>query len=206
MQGEKRAERTEHIFGSVGEALHFCFFMEVVPPSVRVGTELAIEAMRYRAGKDAERAESKINLRGLTQMEIRVQCQMVRNIVGTKLPLPERAVVWARHGYDRVQASGIKEVALFLKHRFPADREAVAVHLVAGLFSRRQRQGRTQEYLSHRHLSDITGLPRETIRDWQKPLWADVEALERQAEARLEPLFRAHGIVGDPDEEDELAA
>lgn len=201
MQGDKR---DDPIFPSVSAALHFVFFLQAVQPSVRVGTEIAIEAMRYRAGKDAERAARAINFSGLNQNEIRATCQMVRNIVERKLPPPERNVVWARHGWEMQQMLGVQGLTEYLDRIF-VDHRSIAFSLVFSMFKSPVRKlpgqkSRIKE-LSLRDIERDYHVPRSTLHDLRTKASEYVTRLEHQAEGRLDPYFREHGIVGERVEE-----
>lgn len=85
------------IFRSVDQALHVAFLMDVLPVRERSQMGRIIARMMVEAGVTAGRSEAgSVNFGGLSPLEVRGQCAMIRAAVKDHLAQHHACSVWAR--------------------------------------------------------------------------------------------------------------
>lgn len=104
------------IFESVWDALRFSFYMEAIPAGVPSSTWTAIKSLMKNSGRVFDRVQSRVHMKGLTPLEVRGQCAMVRDCVEENLLKPEIYSIWACHGVDATQHKGIIGLASYIQH------------------------------------------------------------------------------------------
>lgn len=104
------------IFKNIGQALHFSFLMEFLPATRKGATQVAIENLIRNSGRVFDEPhQSTINFGGLTPLEVRGQCAMIRAAVKDHLLEPEKIAIWARFGCDQTKADGVEGIAHYLE-------------------------------------------------------------------------------------------
>ena len=113
---------TEPIFVNLGQALHFSFLMELIPASNKGASQIAFEHLMENSGRVFDSGPpSTINMKGLSIIEIRGQCAMVRSLVEDHLLAPEKYALWARYGqYDNrakvyTKMDGVEGIAHYVE-------------------------------------------------------------------------------------------
>lgn len=100
------------IFQSVEQALHVSFMMEILPVRERSQMEQIIAQLMRECGVREERESYAwtVNFSGLTPLEVRAQCAMIRGVVKDHLPHHQACAVWARWGHQATKAEGVRGV------------------------------------------------------------------------------------------------
>lgn len=97
------------IFRSVDQALHVAFLMDVLPVRERSQMGRIIARMMVEAGVTAGRSEAgSVNFGGLSPLEVRGQCAMIRAAVKDHLAQHHTCAVWARWGHQTTKAEGVR--------------------------------------------------------------------------------------------------
>jgi len=97
------------IFRSVDQALHVAFLMDILPVRERSQMGRIIERMMVEAGVTAGRSESgSVNFGGLSPLDVRGQCAMIRAAVKDHLAQHQACSVWARWGHQTTKAEGVR--------------------------------------------------------------------------------------------------
>lgn len=164
----------EAVFKSVGQALHVSFLMEVLPCLTSSST-----AWTPRRTDD----------HGLSRLELRGQCALVRAAVQDHLPEPEKMVVWARYGHLRTRADGLLGVSAYLEGVSKLRSEAARLSVLRSMFEK-------SRSLSLRAIEKETGVPRSTLHEARLVLREHAATLEAAAEERLSALFGRTALVG----------
>ena len=95
------------IFRSVDQALHVAFLMDILQVRERSQMGRIIERMMVEAGVTAGRSEAgSVNFGGLSPLEVRGQCAMIRAAVKDHLAQHHTCAVWARWGHQTTKAEG----------------------------------------------------------------------------------------------------
>lgn len=200
------------VFQSVGQALFVSFLMEVLPVTQQTSTQILIDGLRKRCGVwDDQRAPSTINFGGLSPLEVRGQCALVRATVQDHLPGPERDAIWARFGHntakvhdDRLDVYGRKSVGIarICEYLQPLTGVDHAESLRAVAYSLYQPgKLREQDKIT---LADITrqwGVPRHKLQRAAQVVRTMAQGLERRADERLTVLFEETELVAREDAE-----
>ena len=188
------------IFSTVGQALHVSYLMEVLPVTQRVSTQVLIDSLRKSSGVTDETPASDraVNFGGLSPLEVRGQCAMVRQAVTDHLAEPERHAVQARYGHKATQATGVKALAEYLAPVARIEHQTAMLALTWALYQRsRDRRGRHREdRITLRQIEAECGVPRSTVGRAQLVVRHHAQALERRAEAGLRELFERTDLCG----------
>ena len=173
------------IFENTWDALRFSFYMEVLPAGNISSTYTAIKHMMRNSGKVFERVKSRINMAGLTPIEVRGQCAMVRAVVEDYLTRPERNAIWARHGIDMTHSRGVAGLADYLKDKTMSQGECLRL-LVDSIYT---------QVDSMRKIAADYQMPRTTLREDFGRIKSAVQTLEEIAQQRLDDLFENDSLI-----------
>jgi hypothetical protein len=199
---------TTAVFRSTGQALHVSFLMEVLPSTQKGSTQLIIESLK-RANFVIDSTRGTINSWGLSPMELRGQCAMVRGSVDHHLAEPERAAVWARFGYGGRKDCGVDYLAEYLAAVLPNVTNSSAVRMLTASCFAKMPNGRPRrhgpEHWGLRRIGREFGFATATLHDARMALREHTVTLERKAETRLQTLFERTGLI-EVEEPAEVAA
>lgn len=197
------------IFQSVSQAIHFAFLMlEFESSPETIMSKLIRKRLQELGEWDEVRPEDKtVNFGNLSPLEIRGQAAMIRLSVEALLPGPESWALKARYGQTKVTRGkeGEKRVS------FPEDRIRAIKALCAYLSPQFDSIGsEALSYLvaravaecdelrpSFRDIAEHTGANHETLRRKFKDIRHKVLELQNMGMDRLEPVFRADGLIPD---------
>lgn len=184
---------TDHIFQSVGQALHVSFLMAILPVTQRVSTQVLIDSLREQLGKTERRIGSTINMGGMSPLEFRGQCALVVAAARHHLPPPEHAAVRARFGHQNTKADGVLALAEYLQ---PASGVSNALAVRAIVWSQYHRGSqRAADRWSLRAIEKETGVTAHALRRCVEVVRKMGESLEVRAETRLADLFERTGLT-----------
>jgi len=190
------------VFVTVGQALHVAFLMEVLPPTQKGPTQIFIEdMMRRRFNLDQLSAtERRLNTSGLSPLELRGQCAIIRACVQDHLPAPERAAVWSRYGHHRTKVEGVRGLVAYLGSMCPMQHREAQLALTWAIYTPRavtpDRHGRSRDW-SLRDISKRYDVPRSTLGETRQLIKQHGQRLESVGEDRLGELFDRTGLVGE---------
>jgi len=181
------------IFRSVGQALHVAYLMEVLPATQRGIMQAMIEARMKASGvwDEPKSHERTLNFGGLSALEIRGQCAMVRGAVDHHLAQPEIWAVRAQYGHQTTKAGGVRELARYVAPMLACGNGEAVLALAWGIYgNNEQRDG-----LSVRKVAESYGLSTSSAgRDRQILMRSGTDLLAR-AVGRLEEIFQSGGLV-----------
>lgn len=182
------------VFQSVGQALFVSFLMEVLPVTQQTSTQILIDGLRKRCGVwDDQRAPSTINFGGLSPLEVRGQCALVRATVQDHLPGPERDALYARFGHQLTKARGVRGLADYIGPLTGVRHEMALLAVTWSLF---QPAKRVQDRWSFRAIEEETGVSKSQLHRAAQVIRQQAQALERRADERLTVLFEETELVG----------
>lgn len=176
---------SEPIFQSVGAALSFSFYMENIEGSPMSTTLAAIKSLMKNSGGVFERAESKIKMGGLSQLEVHGQCALVRAAVVDHLTEPEKNAIWCRHGQGATKGMGIIGLAAYLEHRTTNKGECLQSIVYSSYGG----------YESLRAIAEMYEVSKASIHEDSRIIKSTVWALEDVATKRLQPLFEKDDLI-----------
>jgi hypothetical protein len=193
----------EPVFRSVGQALHVSFLMEQLPPTQKGSTQIFIEDLLRRHFRldELPRHERSINASGLTPLEMRAQCAIVRAAVTHHLPTPERDAIHARFGYQLVKAGGVRGLAEYCGPLCATANADALLALCWALYAPRNtprdhKDGRAGDW-SLRALEKEYGVSKSTLGRDQRMVRITGDALEKRGQERLGELFERTNLVGE---------
>lgn len=125
---------TDAIFTSVEQALFVAYLMESLPVTQKSQMQVLIERAMEEAGIAQKRERGTINFSGLTPLEIRGQCAMIRGAVEHGLPHPERDAVLAKYGFQLVKAAGVRGIRNYTMALLTVNAEETALAMAWGVF------------------------------------------------------------------------
>lgn len=207
------AEISEPMFRSVGQALSVAFAVADTDPAVKGTMEGALNYLaekRYGAAPilNSERA---INRQGLNDNEFRTQCVMVVAIVNTRLAGHERDTIVARFGkiaarraaavrslceaYASLCSTTNREAVLALCWSIYAPGVMPLPNETPSAFNARRK--RRKDEWSARTLETEYGVGRNILNRDKRTLRELFDAIELQAQGRLEIVLVKAGLVGE---------
>lgn len=188
------------VFTSVGQALHVSWLMEILPVTQKVSTQVLIDSIKQQLGKVEARVSSTINMGGISPLEFRGQCALVRGACENHLPAPELAAIRCRFGHNEgpihTQATGMVTLAMYLRPRVQVDPSAL-LSLVGNQYIRtgqRDRQARVHRP-SLREIHEETGISTQTLRTALEQVRIVGGSLEKLAHDRLQEIFERTGLI-----------
>lgn len=200
------------MFKTVGQALFLAFVMEVTPPSVKGSTQLLIEdLMKQRYGEaPVPRGERGVNLIGITPLELRGQCSMIRASVSDHLAGQERDAIWARFGHQMTRANGVRNLGdhyaslCNTQHREAIQALLWAIYVPGTRMHHNEtprsynerRKKRTSDW-SLRAIEKEYCIGKNVLHRDQQMLRKICHGVEMLAQGKLEELFINTGLVGE---------
>lgn len=189
------------IFKSTEQALHVSFLILSVPAMgenkfrqflIQVLEQAPNLTKRQQVWLDQLKGERSgtVDFGGLSQMEVRGQCAMIAAAVRDRLPLTESAALLARFGIGEDQQRGVVRLALHARRSCGLGLKPSTKLTVRHYLPRRRR-----DELSLRDLADEFKVTKDAIQRaalWMRKHYAAIEAL---GIARLDPQFKAQGVV-----------
>ena len=181
------------VFASVQQALHFSFLMEILPATQRSQMQVMIEALMKQCGvwEETPVAPRTIDFGGLTALEIRGQCAMVRGAVEHHLTRPERDAIHAGYGRQKTQAEGVRGIASYTSGMTNTTNADAILAMTWGLFCPRH----IAETLSLRKIESEYGLSRSCAQRDQQIIRKTHKSLFDRGVERLGVTFQNSGLV-----------
>lgn len=183
-------ELEQPIFRSVQQALHFSFLMETLPVS-RKSAMTQIYAQGGNRVWDEPRDPSTVHFGGLSELEVRGQCAMVRGAVIAHLLPAERHAVHARYALQSVQAAGVRAMRDAAMPLLACQREIPTLAMAWMAFG----SAKQMEGVTTRTIADEFSLSQSSVvRDIGKIRQVH-HALAMMAFDKLSELFLKDGLI-----------
>lgn len=189
------------IFQTTEQALHVSFLILSIPAMgenkfrqflIRAMEDTPNLSSRQSAWLDQLRGErsASVDFGGLSQLEVRGQCAMIVAAVTDRLPPTESAALLSRYGIGESQQQGVVRLALHARRSC-----GLGLKPCAKLTARHYLPRRHRDELSLRDLADEFKVTKDKIQ--RAALWMTkhYSTLEKLAIARLDPKFKAQGVV-----------
>jgi hypothetical protein len=188
---------SEAVFRTVNQALHVAHMMASLPPTSKSNTQAIIEQLMRDAGvlREVEN-DGTLNFQGLSPLEVRGQCAMVRGAVVHHCTEAERMAIWAWFAHDETKAQGVRYLREWCAPRFTLDGDHLRTLIT-------WRASVTDDSKAARHCSmrDIAGehgLAKSTVQRNIAAISKACRGLRERGASRLEAMFIAHGLVDNP--------
>jgi len=181
------------IFRSTGQCLHVAFLMEILPATQRSFMQAMLEAHMKACGiwEEPKATDRTINFGGMSPLEIRGQCAMVRGMVEHHLTQPEAFAVKAHYGHTVTKAAGVRGLADYVSPLLTTTSKDAVLALAWGVFgNEKQREG-----LSLREIADHFGLAKSTAQRDQQTIRRMGRDMLTRAIDRLDSRFQVSGLV-----------
>jgi len=183
-------EIDQPIFRSVQQALHFSFLMETLPVTRRSAMS-QIYAQGGNRVWDEPREPSTIHFGGLSELDVRGQCAMVRGAVIDHLLLAERHAVHARYATQSTQADGVRAMRDAALPLMSCQSDVPTLEMAWLVFG----CGSQTDGITTRSLADDCGMSQSSIvRDIIK-IRRVHQTLMSAALDKLTELFRKDGLI-----------
>ena len=181
------------IFQSVEQALHVAHLMEILPATQKSQMQAMIERMTENKGIVQEREKGTVNFGGLSPLEIRGQCAMVRASVVHHLPKPEADAVHARFGHQACKAQGVKGVRDCCLPMMSTQDDIATLTMAWGVFGTRSQR----DDLSVRRIATEYGLSASTVGRDMQVIRNTGRLLANRGIERLSAMFERQNLVGE---------
>ena len=181
----------EPIFQSIEQAIHVAFLMDILPVTQKSPMQVVIDKMKEDAGILQEREGGSINFGGMTALEIRAQCAMIRASVQDHLPSPERDAIWARYGYQLCKARGVRGVRDYAKPQLSISGDEATLALTWSIYC----ASHQRKDFSLQKLADEYGFSKTNAHRNVKKIKEVGMFLRNRGIGRLEGLFAGKGVV-----------
>jgi hypothetical protein len=184
----------EAVFQSTSQCLAVSFLMESLPVSQESFMQQVIDERMKELGiwEGSAPADRTVNFSGLSRLEIRGQCAMVRASVAHHLAGHTAAAVHARYSMKRtMKAQAVRTLLAWCQPALATQDGMAGLAIVWNVFC----TAAQREDLSVRRIADEFSLAKSSVgRDVQtvRRMTAD---LELQAVNSLQPMFQTHKLV-----------
>lgn len=188
---------SDAVFRTVGQALHVAYTILSQPPMGRGNTQAVIEQLMRDAGvlREVER-DGTVNLRGLSGLEVRGQCAMIRGAVLHHCTGPEIHAIQGWYAHDASKAEGVRFLREWFAEQFTI--QMPEAQMLVTWRANVTEDSKAAKFCSVRDIEGQYHIPRSTAQRNVAAISKRCRALRSQGERRLEPMFIAHGLVGDP--------
>jgi hypothetical protein len=179
------------IFKTSGQAIHFSYVIQAYDASPQ--SQMAIIMRNGVRQMDRSDASSgpKINFGGLTPLEVRGQCAMIRACVQDHLQPREAWALEARYSRDRdTKRFAIRELANYYGPVL-----GISADLVLALMWRQHVEKSRQKDFSLRAIASDYSVPYSTVQRAAKALDEHLHALEGMALSNLHGRFVEAGVI-----------
>lgn len=198
---------TQAIFQSTQQAIHFSYIVTNMPPKSSGGLGEILDRMKLEAtGMREEREVSTVCFAGLSELDIRAQCAMVRSAVEKSLPPPESFALRSRWGYSMIRrgpggsiisanygddrARSMRRLALYLGISFPNLSSRALLLIIARVC------GDCDQLIpTFRQIEQDCGTSRSTVERYEKIIKKRIRELVNLGVNRLTPAFVRDGLV-----------
>lgn len=187
---------TKAVFRSVSQALHVSFLMSTLPVTQKGNTQALVERLMEDAGvrKDVQR-DGTLNFAGLSPMEVRGQCAMVRDAVDHHTQPLERAAI---HAWFMPTVTTAKNDAILLLREhcgptFTVEGSSPRALMLWHIHS----QGRARDVCTERAIAAEYVLSQSTVHRNIVAVSKVCTLLRRRGMDALEAMFWRDGVVGD---------
>jgi hypothetical protein len=192
--------RPNAVFRSVSQALHVAFLMEFLPVTQKSNSQAVIERMMEEAGVPRETREAgSVNFSGLSPMDVRGQCSMVRAGVRHHCtPMEAHAIhAWFADKNSPDKIAGVHAISDHCAGTFTFDVNKARLLVCWNIHS----QGRLRDMVTERAIAAETNISQSTVHRNIVAVSRIASALRRGAMDRLGALWTRDGLI-----EDERAA
>ncbi len=170
------------IFKSVQQCLHFSFLMEAQPATYNSRMHELIKRTREA---------STINFEGLTALEVRGQCAIVRKMVMRHLSQPEIDAIHAWYGHQECKAGGVHGIRDYHRRMISTQHDEATLAIAWSVFAR----GWQRKHFSTRKIAKKYGLSQSTVMRDVKVIADNGRVLEGAAIEHLTPIFESKGLI-----------
>ena len=181
----------EPIFRSVQQALHFSFLMETLPVSQKSQMHEIYQQGGQRIWGEEKHQTSTIKFGGLTALEVRGQCAMVRGAVNDHLDVYERHAVYARYSYQKVKAEGVRVMRDCSLASMSCKDEWATIAMAWSVFGNAVQM----DGLSTRVIANEFGLSQSSVARDVMTIKKESGRLMISAVHRLQFLFASSGLI-----------
>lgn len=180
------------VFRSVSQALHVSFLMASLPVAQKGNTQVALERLMEEAGVRTEVIrDGTLNFSGLTSMEVRGQCAMVRGAVQHHCTAMERFAIWARFAHDASKAEGVSRLRDYCAGQFTVESPQAQMLMVWAVHA----TGRVRNMVSQRAIAAEHQLSQSTVQRNMQGVAKIAGTLRRAGMLRLQPMFERDDLV-----------
>jgi len=185
---------SEAVFRSVHQALHVSHLMAILPPTQKSNTQALIEQLMRDAGviREVEK-DGTLNFSGLSPLEIRGQCAMVRGAVVHHCTEPERMAIWAWFAHDGTKAEGVRYLCNFFAHLWTV--ESPQARMLMTWRASVTDDSKAARMCSYRDIEGEHGIAKSTAQRQVQAMAKAAKRLRENGASRLEELFLSHGLV-----------
>lgn len=203
----------EAVFKSIGQALYMAYAMEFTELGSKGATLLLVEdLMKHRYGEaPVPRSERNINMGGMTPLELRAQCALIRGSVNNNLIGHERDAICARFGFKTTRTDAIVRLLDHYASLCNTRSKDALGDLMRGIYEPgmrmkhgetpvefNKRKSRQEHEFSLRAIARRHSIGRDTLHRDQLLLRKLCNAIEVRAQARMEEVFIKAGLLPDP--------
>lgn len=185
---------SQAIFRTVGQALHVAYLMEMLPPTQKGPTQTVIEQLMREAGvtREVER-DGTLNFRGLSPMDVRAQCAMVRGAVLHHCMEAERHAIIGWYAHNSSKADGVRFLHQWMGRLWTIENPDAQMMM---MWRANVTEGsKAARFCSVRDIAGQHGIPKSTVQDQMTAIIRRIRALRRNGENRLEELFGRSGLI-----------
>lgn len=186
------------VFRSVSQALHISFLMASLPVTQKGNTQAALEWLMETAGVRTEVIrDGSLNFRGLSSMEVRGQCAMVRGAVLHHCTEMERHAIHAWFAHDASKADGVHALRDYCSAQLTIESPSARTLIVWSVHA----QGRARDMCTERAIAAEHQLSQSTVHRNVQTVQKAAGRLRRAGMDRLSVMFQRDGLVAAEAEE-----
>jgi hypothetical protein len=180
------------VFRSVSQALHVSFLMASLPVTQKGNTQAALERLMEQAGVRTEVVrDGTLNFRGLSSMEVRGQCAMVRGAVLHHCTEMERHAIHAWFAHDPSKADGVHALRDYCAGHLTIESPSACTLIVWAVHA----QGRARDMCTERAIAAEHQLSQMTVHRNIVIVQKAAGRLRRAGMDRLSVMFERDGLI-----------
>lgn len=185
-------QAADPIFRSITQAMHIAFLMGTLPVTQKGNTQMAIERLMDEAGVRSEAIrDGTLNFAGMSPMEVRGQCAMVRGAVEHHCAPIERHAIHAWFAHDGSKAEGVRQLRDYCSAMMTIESPSAQMLIVWHVHA----QGRARDLCTERAIAGEHQLSQSTVHRNIVKVAQTAAMLRRRGMDRLEGMFVRDGVI-----------
>lgn len=179
------------IFQTTGQAVHFSYVIQAYDTTPQSQMARIMRGVMQKMGISDGTGPSSIDFTGLTPLEVRGQCAMIRGCVRNHLRFTEANALEARYSSDR----DTKRFAIRALADYYAPMLGISTSIAMALMWRQHVEHSMRKNFTLRMIATEYGISKSSVHRTEKALQQYLDNIESAALSNLHARFVADGVI-----------